>query len=91
MTARLTADTVLNGGQRHPGRLAFFFAWVATRPRMDALWQTTALFGGVGCGVLHPSTTLQTAMVFVLAHGAAMFPLVPWFFADYRLNEGWTA
>jgi hypothetical protein len=89
MTARLTPGMVLNGGQRHPGRFAFFLAWTVRKPRRAAIWQTTALFGGVGCSLLHVTTVGQAVAVYLASWMLAPLPLFPWFLAEYRISGGW--
>ena len=89
MTARLTADTILNGGFRHPGLVPLFIAWSSRRPRLAAMWQTTAVLGSVGCGLLHVTAAGQAIGIFVASWMLAPLPLVPWFVADYRINRGW--
>lgn len=75
---------------RHPGRFAFFLAWAATRrqPRR-AIWATTALFGGAGCSLLHVQTVGQAVFTYLLGYSLALAVMVPWFLAEYRVNEGW--
>jgi hypothetical protein len=90
MNERQYANLVLNDGERHSGRFAFFAAWAATRrqPRR-AIFETTALFGGVGCSVLHVHNVTEAVFTYLLGYTLALAAMVPWFIADYRLNGGW--
>ena len=90
MNQRQYAELVLNGGERHPGRFAFFVAWAANhRQPRRAIWETTALFGGVGCSLLHAQYAAQAVFIYGLGLIAAHLVMVPWFFADYSINGGW--
>jgi hypothetical protein len=90
MNLQRQAEIVLNGGERQPGRFAFFVAWAATRrqPRR-AIWATTALFGGVGCSLLHVHNPGEAVFSYVLGYALALVVMVPWFLADYSINRGW--
>jgi hypothetical protein len=91
MNERKYAELVLNGGLVcHPGRFAFFVAWAAThqQPR-QAIWSTTALFGGVGCSIMHAHNATEAVFIYLLGYAAALAAMVPWFFAEYRINAGW--
>ena len=90
MNERQYAELVLNGGERHPGRFAFFVAWASThRQPRRAIWSTTALFGGVGCSVLHARDVTEAVFTYLLGYASALVVMVPWFFADYSINGGW--
>lgn len=84
------AELVLNGGERHPGRFAFFVAWAATRrkPRR-AIFATTALFGGVGCSVLPARNVTEAVFTYLLGYVLALAVMMPWFLTDYVINGGW--
>jgi hypothetical protein len=84
------AELALNGGERHPGRFAFFIAWAAThRHPRHAIWATTALFGGAGCSLLNVHDAPGAVFAYLFGYVVALVVMVPWFLADYRINGGW--
>lgn len=90
MNQRQYAELVLNGGERHPGRFAFFVAWAATKkqPRR-AIFEATALFGGVTCSLIHAHNAGEAVAAYLFGFLLALAVMKPWFFADYSINGGW--
>ena len=78
-----------SGLVEHLPRRDAFVGWSVSRQPRRAIWATTALFGGVGCSVLHVQNVTAAAITYLIGYGLALVMMVPWFLADYSINRGW--
>jgi hypothetical protein len=66
-----------------------FIRWAASKPHLRAILETTALFGGIGCSVLHIHSAGAAVATYLLGYVLALVVMVPWADAERWFSGGW--